>query len=292
MGGVRGVELVTWPFPTLSDFLWRIGCVLHTIALLHEFRFTKRILERIIHGVLLPCEHLKLRHNISQQENPAIDNQGCAEDEIIPLGARVRNQEQGDPCHPAGDGEERGEADVGSMSLPAREGSRDSEGGHEEGQQHQEEDIDEQHDKVFIASSSRELREDCGVGPVHGEDDVFNSNDVLHQVQAHSQAQHHQQGEGLPPVDQLCQVGSMSQEAGEAEGKEDTEEEEACGPRAAIKFDDEGEGEAEDAQHTGKEEKLDREHFSLVGVLHLVDEDHESEHEGHRGHNPEGSQCF
>lgn len=81
----------------------------------------------------------------------------------------------------------------------------------------------------------------------------------------------------------------MSQEVGEVEGKEDIEEEEACGFRVVIKFDDEGEGEVEDVQYIDKEEKLDREYFSFVGVLYFVDEDYESEYEGYRGYNFEGS---
>lgn len=80
---------------------------------------------------------------------------------------------------------------------------------------------------------------------------------------------------------QLRQVESMNQEAGEAEGEEDSEEEEAGGSCAAIKLDDEGKGEAKDPQNTQEEEKLGREHFSPVGVLHLADENQESEHEGH-----------
>lgn len=254
----------------------RVGSVLHTIALLHELRFTKSILHRIIHGVLLLCEQLKLGCNINQQEDPAIGHHGGAEDGIIPLGARGRGEQERDPCHPDDDGEECGEVDVGPVSLPASEGSTEGEAGCEEGQHHQEEDVDEQHDKVFIAPRGRKLREDCHVRPIHGEDDILNSDDVLHQAEAHSQAQHHQQGEGLPPADQLRQVQSVSQEAGKAEGEEDAEEEEACGSRTIVQGDDEGEGEAEDPQHTQEEEKLDRHHLSPVGVLHLADEDQQS----------------
>lgn len=178
------------------------------------------------------------------------------------------------------------------VSLPATEGSTEEEAGHVEGQRHQEEDIDEQHDKVFIAPRGRQLREDVDVGPVHGKDEVLSSNDVLHQAEAHGQAQHHQQGQGLPPVHQLRQVENMSQEAGETEGEEDAKEEEAGGPCAAIKFNDEGEGKAKDPQNTQEEEELGREHFSPVGVLHLADEDQESEHEGHRGHSSSCGHCF
>lgn len=259
-----------------------VGSVLHAIALLHELRFAKSILDRVVHGVLLLCEQLKLRCNISQQENPAIGHQGCTEDGIVPAGVRGRgDQEQGDPCHPDGHGEERGEIDVGSVSLPAREGATEGEAGCEEGQRHQEEDKDEQHDEVFVTPRKRKLSKDGSIGPVHGEDDILNGDDVLHQADAHSQAQHHQQGEGLPASDQLRQVESMSQEAGEAEGEEDAEEEEACGPREAVQCDDEGEGQAKDPQHPHKEEELDREHLPPVGVLHLADEGQEGEHEGH-----------
>lgn len=178
------------------------------------------------------------------------------------------------------------------VSLPAGEGSTEDEAGREEGQCHQEENVDEQEDKVFVAPRGRKLREDGNIGPVHGEDEVLNSNDVLHQAAAHGQAQHHQQGQGLPPTHQLHQVESMSQEAGEAEGEEDAEEEEAGGPRAAIKLDDESKGEAEDTQHAQQEEKLGRDRFPPVGVLHPADEGQETEHEGHRSHGPHCSHRF
>lgn len=181
---------------------------------------------------------------------------------------------------------------MGAMSLPANERSTEDEAGHEEGQCHQGEDIDEQHDKIFIPPRGRKLGKDGNIGPIHGEDDVLCSNDVLHQAEAHGQAQHHHQGQGLPSTHQLCQIESMSQEAGEAEGEEDAKEEEAGGPCAAIKLDDESEGKAKDPQNTQEEEKLGREHFSPVGVLHLADEDQKSKHEGHRGHSPNCSHCF
>lgn len=292
MCGIGGIERVPCLFKTLSDFLLRVGFVLHTIALLHELRFTERILNRIIHGVSLLCEHPKLRTNISQQEDPAIGSQGRAEDGVIPPAVKVRKHEQGDPGHPDGNGEEHREVDVGPMSLPAREGTTEGEGGHEEGQRHQEEDIDEQEDKVFVATRSRKLRKDIDIGPIHGQDNIFNSDDILDEAEAHGETQNHEQGEGLPPPDELGQIESMSQQAGEADGEEDPKEEEACGPCVPIQSDDEGKGEAKDAQHTQEEEKLSREHFSPVGVLHLADEEWESKHEGHRGHNPGCGQRF
>ena len=63
-------------FCTLNDPLLRVSSVHHAIALLHELRLTESILHRVIHGVLLPREQLKLGCNVSQQENPAIGHQG------------------------------------------------------------------------------------------------------------------------------------------------------------------------------------------------------------------------
>ena len=179
---------------------------------------------------------------------------------------------------------------MGPVSLPGSKGSLEAERGREEGQCHEEEDVDEKHDKVLIAAWRRKLREDVDVGPVHGEDHILNGNDVLHQTEAQGQAQHHQHRQRLPPSNQLRQVEGVNQEAGEAEGEEDAEEEESRGPRAAVQCDDEGEGEAEDPQHTQEEEELGGEQFAFVGVLHLANEDQEGNHEGHRGHSPHASQ--
>ena len=179
---------------------------------------------------------------------------------------------------------------MGPVSLPGSKGSLEAERGREEGQCHEEEDVDEKHDKVLIAAWRRKLREDVDVGPVHGEDHILNGNDVLHQTEAQGQAQHHQHRQRLPPSNQLRQVEGVNQEAGEAEGEEDAEEEESRGPRAAVQCDDEGKGEAEDPQHTQEEEELGGEQFAFVGVLHLANEDQEGNHEGHRGHSPHASQ--
>ena len=179
---------------------------------------------------------------------------------------------------------------MGPVSLPGSKGSLEAERGCEEGQRHEEEDVDEQHDEVLVAPWGRKLREDVDVGPVHGEDHVLDGNDILHQTEAQGQAQHHQHGQRLPPSHQLPQVEGVNQQAGEAEGEENAKEEEPRGPCAAIECDNEGEGEAEDPQHTQEEEELGGEQFALIGVLHLANEDQQGDHEGNRGHSPHAGQ--
>lgn len=143
MGGIRRIECVPHLLKTLGDFLLGVSSVLHTIALLHELRFTESIFNWVIGGAPLPRELSKLGQDIKHQENPAIGHQDCAENGVIPFPVNVGNQEQDDPGHPDGDGEERGEAYVDPVSLPAREGSTENQEGCDEGQHHQEEHVNE-----------------------------------------------------------------------------------------------------------------------------------------------------
>lgn len=106
MGGIRRIECVPHLLKTLGDFLLGVSSVLHTIALLHELRFTESIFNWVIGGAPLPRELSKLRQDIKHQENPAIGHQDCAENGVIPFPVNVGNQEQDDPGHPDGDGEE------------------------------------------------------------------------------------------------------------------------------------------------------------------------------------------
>lgn len=163
------------------------------------------------------------------------------------------------------------------MLLPVLTGAAESGFGDEECEGHQEEDIDQEHNKVHVELTGCHMHKHHTPG--HHESHVLNGNDHLQQADTNSNAQNCRPREGDPAPDQLHQVGSMSQEARETESEENPKEKVAYGGSVLIEMSDEGKSEAKEAQHTQEEEDLSGEDIPLAAVLNPSHEEKKCQEE-------------
>ena len=221
-------------------------------------------------------ENAQLRDNVQQQENPRVGDQRDADDGVVPLGLPlelcVAPHEHGDPHHPDDDGDEHGDKDEPAMLLPVLTRAAEGGLGDKEREGHQEEDVDQEDHEVHVELIGCHVHKHATPG--HDESHVLNGDDGLQQADTNSNAQNCRPREGDSTPDQLHQVGGVSQEAREAESKEDPKEKVADGGSLLIQLDDEGKSKAKEPQHTQEEEELGGEDIPVGAVL---DPSHEEE---------------
>lgn len=157
------------------------------------------------------------------------------------------------------------------MLLPVLTWATESGFGDEEGEGHQEEDIDQEDHKVHVELTRGHMHKHHAPG--HHESHVLNGNDHLQQADTNSNAQNCCPTEGDSTSDQLHQVGGMSQEAWETDSKENPKEKVAHRGSLLIELSDEGKGKAEESQHTQEEEDLSGEGIPQAAVLNPSQEE-------------------
>lgn len=259
--------------------------VLHPEAALVDWDLADVALRR----TLLPTasvEDAQLGDDVQQQEDPGVGDEANANDRVVPLRLslelRVASQEHGDPHHPDNDGDQHGGKDEPPVLLPVLTRAAEGGLGDKEREGHQEEDIDQETDKVYVELTGCHVHEHRPSR--HDEGHVLYGDDDLQQADTDSNEKDCCPAEGDSTADQLHQVGSVSQEAGETDSKENPKEEVADRGGLLVERDDEGKSKSEEPQHTEQEEELCGKHVPLAAVLHPPHEEEDRQEQQYRHH--------